>query len=84
MARGILRWNPRNKLSVHKKSARINAAIIAKTDWLSEEFKALINEISGQDKANEKPMGWDETRHEERTHTGRAQAGLKGYNLEPS
>jgi hypothetical protein len=52
--------NIKNKPNLKKTFAshkRIDEAIEAKTSYLSDEFKETINEVSGQNKAREKPLG---------------------------
>ena len=52
--------NIKNKPNLKKTFAghqRLDKAIEAKTTHLSDEFKQQISEVSGQNKAREKPLG---------------------------
>ena len=84
MAKGTLRITPRDKGFVLNKSRKIQEATVAKTEWLKDEFKELVNEVSGQNEANKLPLGFEEKKHEERTHTKRVESSKGGYDLEPS
>jgi hypothetical protein len=41
---------------IHARNRKIDAAVGAKTTYLSDEFKETINEVSGQNAAREVPF----------------------------
>ena len=49
--------NKSNNKKLRKRDEALNKAVEAKTTWLSEDFKNVLREVSGQNQANETPIG---------------------------
>ena len=54
---GVIRNKPRDNKKIADKLKRLNDATRAKTSYLTEEFKAKLNQISGAAEANKEPIG---------------------------
>jgi phage host-nuclease inhibitor protein Gam len=53
---GVIRNKPRENKKIADSVKRINDAFRAKTSYLSEEFKAKLNQVSGVAEANKDPI----------------------------